>query len=245
MTGNLKTFGLVLVAILVMSAVVAAAAQATAATFSWASGTTVIKKEADPELPLQEFTFTPGAITASFACDEVSGEATGITGTGGAELTIQKTEFSDTGTTPTAEECTGKVGGISLKVPVKFNGCDTKLTAGNTVAAPPAGRSDGTVHIECPEPSIIEIKAAGCLIKIGPQTLGPITYTTRVTPSGLEHITGEDHVGEAAGSENNNAIDYSTSGITCGAHSETDGTYFGRFTLTAFGGGTPKNLTVT
>jgi hypothetical protein len=245
MTRKVKTLSVALVAMLAISALAASAAQATAGEFSWAAGTTKIVKEADPEAPSQLLTITPGAITASFTCDEVSGEATGLTGTGSTSITMQNIVFSDSGTTPEKEVCTGKVNGISVKTPIKFNGCDVKLTADTTVGVKAEGIVEGTEHLECPVGKVIEVQSAGCLLKIGPQTIGRVTYTTKTTPGGLEHVTAHTEIGGGLG-EHNNALDYSTSGITCGAHNETDGTYQGTVTFTGFdSSGNPKSVTVT
>jgi hypothetical protein len=243
MTRNLKSLGLALAAVFAFGAIAVSAAQATEAGISWAEGTTKLTVEADPTAPSQELTITPGAITSSFTCDEVSGQAT-VTGTGGA-VTAQNLVYSDTGTTPSTEECTGKVNGIALKVPVKFNGCDYKFSTGTTEGTIAEGKAEGTQSIECPVGAVIEVKAAGCLVKVGPQTVGPIYGRTVKTGSGLEHVTIEAKIGKTA-TTHNNAIDYSTSGITCGTKNETDGTFVGNQTVTGFNaGGTATNVTVT
>jgi hypothetical protein len=248
MIRNLKALGLALVAVFAMSAVAATGASAATGEFQWEAGTTKIVGEADPTAPSQEFKITPGAITASFTCDEVSGEATGLTGTSdeGKGVTAQNIVYSDTGTTPAVEECTGKVNGIAVKTPVKFNGCDYKFTADKTVGAAGAGLVEGTVHIVCAGANVIEVKAAGCLVKVAPQTVGRITYTTKTTGDGLEHVTAHAEVGLAAGNTHNDAIDYTTSGITCGVHNETDGTYEGKVTFSGFDANkNKKKVTVT
>jgi hypothetical protein len=233
MPRRLKALGLTLAVVLSLTAAVAACtAQASEATFSWSAGTDKLKTEADPSAPSQLLTITPGAITASFTCDELSAEAA-VTGTEGSSVTGTSIQYSDAGTTPTKEECTGKVNGIALKVPVKFNGCDYKLTAGTTEGEE-SGESEGTLDIQCPEGQVIEFKAAGCLVKLGSQTAGPVYFRTVKTEGGLEHLTAEARIGEGSGSAHNNALDYTTSGITCNVHNETDGTYAGKITVTGF-----------
>jgi hypothetical protein len=244
MTRNLKALGLALVAVFAMSAVAAANASATSATFSWGEGATKIMTAADPTSPSQELTITPGAITSSFTCDEVSGSAT-ISGSGASSITGQNISYSDSGTTPEKEVCTGKVNGIAVKTPIKFNGCDYNFIAGTTVGELAEGIAEGTIEIKCPEGKVIEISAAGCLAKISPQIIGRVLWTTVKTTGQLSDITGHTEVGLTAG-QHNNAIDYSTSGFTCGVHSETDGTYKGTFTITAAvadGTSTRSNIT--
>jgi hypothetical protein len=238
-----KAIGLALIAVAVAGATSAATAQATEAEFEWASGTTKIVGESDPTAPSQEFVITPGAITSSFTCDEFTAEAT-VSGTAAKTLTFPNVSYRDTGTTPEAA-CTGKVNGISLKVTGNSNECDFKAIAGTTVGTVGEGKSEGTVGVECPSEKKIEILAAGCTVKIGPQTIGPVYYSTIKTGSGLEHITAEAKIGQTA-TTHNNAIDYSTSGLTCGTKTETDGTYKGNVTFTGFNSsGTTTNLTVT
>jgi hypothetical protein len=245
MTRTLKVLALTLFAASAMSALAASAAQATEGAFSWTEGTTKLIAETDPASPSHILTVTPGAITASFTCDEFTGEAT-VTGAGSTNFTLQKIVYSDSGTTPSTGECTGKVNSIALKVPVKPNECDYKFTTGSTLGTMAAGRSEGTVHIECPAGKEIEVTAAGCLVKIGPQVVGPVIFQTITTAGGREHITSEAKIGIAPGSAHENAIDYSTSGITCGIHNETDGTYVGNTTFTGFTkSGTSTNATVT
>jgi hypothetical protein len=243
MTCNLKSLSLALVAVLAMSAVAASAAQATEAGISWAEGTNKLTVEADPTAPSQEFKITPGAIFASFTCDEVSGEAK-VSGTGSSSVTTENIQYSDTGTTPEAGVCTGKVNGISVKLTIKFNGCDYQFGAGTTEGVLAEGKAEGTETIECPVGKVLELSAAGCLVKVAPQTIGPIYGKTIKTESGLEHVTIESKIGLTA-TTHNNAIDYSTSGITCGTHNETDGTFEGKETITAFKNTTPTNITVT
>jgi hypothetical protein len=234
MTRNLKALGLALIAVFAMSAVAASAAQATAGAFSWASGTTKLMGSADPEAKNQTFTVTPGAVTASFTCDEVDGEAS-VSGTTATEVTAPTIVYSEAATTASegAGFCKGTVAGIpNVKTTVKMNGCGYKFTSNTTVGTLAEGKVEGTVHIECQEEKVIEVSAAGCLVKVGPQTVGRITYTTKVTGSGVEDVTAHAEVGLTAG-EHNNAIDYSTTGITCGNHpAETDGTYAGTVTFT-------------
>jgi hypothetical protein len=245
MTGSLKTSVLALLAISIVGSAAVPVAQATEGGFTWENGATKIKKEADPDAPTQEFKITPGAITASFICDEVSGEAT-VTGTGSTSLTMQNIVYSDSGTTPEKEVCTGTVNGIGVKTTVKFNGCDYKLTTNTTVGEKAAGVVEGSVHLECPAGKQVEISAAGCNAKIAPQTAGRVLYTTVITvPSLIEHVTAHFDLGgtEAA---HNNAIDYSTTGLTCGTHAETDGIYRGTKMYTAFDDfGNRKSITVT
>jgi hypothetical protein len=244
MIPNLKTVGLVLVAVFVVSTVAASAAQATEGGISWAEGTTKLLVEADPNAPNQTFSITPGTIKASFTCDELSAEAT-VTGTGASSVTAQGLTYSDSGTTPEKEVCTGTVNGIALKVTTKLNGCHYKFSAGTTEGVLAEGKGEGTLALECPAGKVIEVSAPGCLVKQGPQTMGPIYGKTVKTGSGLEHITAEAKIGQTA-TAHNDAIDYITSGFTCGAHTETDGTFEGRQTTKGFNGaGNPTNVTIT
>jgi hypothetical protein len=230
MIRNLKALGLALVAVFAMSAVAASGASATAGEVSWGANTTWITAETDPSAKDQTFTVTPGSITASFTCDELSGKAmVDVEKSSATSITGEGIAYNDSGTTPEKEVCTGKVNGIALKTTVKFNECDYHLNAGTTVGEKAAGISEGSAEIKCPAGKVIEVNAAGCLVKVGPQKVGRLTYTTVKTGT-KEEITAHAEVGETAGAENN-AIDYTTSGITCGTKSETDGTYKGTVTF--------------
>lgn len=198
--------------------------------FSWDSGTTKLVGEADPSSPSQVLTVTPGGVTGSFTCDEVTGSAA-VEGTGGEAITATGIGYDDSGTTTEPGKCTGNVAGISLKTTVNFNGCDYDLRAGTTLAEAPNGETEGTLEVKCTEGKAIEFSAAGCLVKIGLQTAGPIYYRTTHTEGHKEEVTVEERIGDDPTVPHNDALNYTTSGLTCGTHSETDGTFTGKLTF--------------
>jgi hypothetical protein len=245
MMRNLKALGLAMLAAFALSAAAAADAQAVEGTFSWEEGTTKLVGEADPTAPTQLFSVTPGIHTASFKCDEVTGTAT-VTGTGAASVTAKNIVYSDTGTTPETNKCTGTADGFAAVATVRFNKCDYHFVAGTTEAEAPNGKTEGTVEIKCEKAGEkIEVEEAGCTVTVAPQTVGPVYYYTTHTTGHPEEVTVEAKVGKTA-TLHNNAIDYVTSGLTCGSHTETDGTYEGKVTIKGFNASNAQtNVTVT
>lgn len=239
MIRNLKALGLALVAVFAMSAMAASAAQAVEAEFSWPSGTTQLD-------PVQDgshlFTITPGTITSSFTCDQVTASAA-VTNTGAKTVTATGIVYDDTGTLPETGKCTGNVNGIALKTTVNFNGCDYKFIAGDTQGNMAEGKSEGTATIECTGTNKIEVSAAGCVVKVGPQTVGPVYFET-VNTTGTNEVTIKAEVDPGA-APHTDLIDYTTTGITCGIHSETDGTYTGNVKVKGTNGGVQTAVAVT
>jgi len=230
---NLKTLGLALVAVFAMSAVAASAAHATAASFSWDSGTTRLTGTAAPiaEGGTQKFTITAGALSTS--CDTVYATAE-VSGTSASSITtIGSPTYTNTVEEKAGEKhtCTNNVGG---KVTVSTTNCNYRFNAGTTVTA---GTSSGTVDIVCPAGSEgITVNSPGlCLIHIFAQNgLGPVNYNTMSGPP--EDVTIEPLV---------NNITYTHTGL-CGNATKADGTYTGQVTVKGENAsGAQTNATVT
>jgi len=230
---NLKALGLALVAVFAMSAVAASAAHATAAEFSWDSGTTQLTGTAASvaEGGTQKFGITGGLLSTS--CDTVYANAP-VSGTSATSVTTNtKVTYTNTVEENAGEKhtCTASTGG---KVTVSTTDCNYRFNAGTTVTA---GTSSGTVDIVCPAGSTgITVNSPGlCLIHIFAQNgLGPVNYSTMAGPP--EDITIEPNV---------NNITYTHTGL-CGNATKADGTYTGKVTVkgsNASGGQT--NATVT
>ena len=233
MIRNLKALGLALVAVFAMSAVAASAAHATAASFSWDSGTAKLTGTAATvaEGGTQKFTITGGALWTScdtvYATAEVTGtSASSITTTGG--ITYTNTAEENAGEKHT---CTNSVGG---KVNVSTTDCNYRFNAGETVTA---SSSKGNVDIVCPAGSAgITVNSPGlCLIHIFAQNgIGPVNYSTMAGPP--EDVTIEPAVTN---------ITYTHTGL-CGNATKADGTYTGKVTVKAENAsGTQTNGTVT
>jgi hypothetical protein len=203
-------------------------------TFSWDEGTTHLSGEADPGTPSQRFRIDPGPgkVEASFTCNELHAEVTGLSGTGGTDLTTEGIEYSDSGTTSEKGACTGHIGEAEPKVHVHINGCHYRFHVGVTLAEAPMGEAEGTADVVCSGENAIEVEAPGCFTTIGPQEgIGPVYYRTETT-SPETTVTAEARIGEVPAAERDKAIAYSTSGVTCGNHaSEANGEYTGTLTI--------------
>lgn len=148
-----KTGGLVLLAALAMSAVVASAAQAGEFTASEYPATIT-----GSEIAKHEFKFNTGTVNCAKATFDGTLEAASET------LTI----------TAEYKECATPKGGVG----VKMNSCDFLLHAGETIEM---GRVDGSLDVQCnKEGDEIEFvePATGCVVKIPPQNgLNTLVYT--------------------------------------------------------------------
>jgi len=233
MIRNLKALGLALVAIFAMSAVVASAAHATAASFSWDSGTTRLTGTAASiaDGGTQKTTITGGAL--SISCDTVYANAS-VAGTSATSITTDtKITYTNSAEEAAGEKhtCTNNLGG---KVTLSTTDCNYRFNAGETVTA---SSSKGTMDIVCPAGSTgFTVTSAGlCTIHTFAQNgLGPVNYSTMTGPP--EDITIEFNITNKT---------YTHTGL-CGNATKADGTYTGKITVkgsNASGGQT--NVTVT
>jgi hypothetical protein len=199
MTRKLKALGLALVAVFAMGAVAASGASATS--FHFNSNAPV------------EHTILSGS--------QISGFNHKFKTTAG-EVTCENAEFSGTSTSNAAKDLTIQAAYYGCHIfvfskvaaEVKMNGCEYTFTSHQTVG----GKTEPfTVHVVCPEGKVVEVVAAGCTVKVGPQTL-----------TGFEVTNVENHVKVAANSKN---VSYSHTGFTCGTGSGTTGTYVGDTTV--------------
>jgi hypothetical protein len=219
MIRNLKALGLALVAMFAMSAVVAAAAQATASNFKADSTTenAIFKASEDPGNPTQDFLTDFG----DFKCQTVSAEGTAAKTT--ASVTATNVKYA--GHFEGGEECEALSQAFGAEV--KFNGCDYVFHAGTSTGT---GTSAGTADIECPEEAVIEVAVAGglCTVTVPEQTgLGPITYhNVAVEGSNNDVVTLEAEI--------DNTIDYEGHGLFCETGARFNGDYFGSAVVKAF-----------
>jgi hypothetical protein len=255
MIRNLKALGLALVAVFAMSAVAASAAQATNGTFSWDPSTTGFTVEADPSTPSQLFTVkTKTNATVESTCDEVSANLNLPEGTSSETLTATEIVYSDSGTTPTENACTGHLGEVEEVSQVNMHGCHYKFHAGTTVGSMENMETEGTADIVCPEGVAgVTVTAGTCTVTVPPQEgVGPVFYRTATTPNTQEReegkredVTVEARIGEEIGgvqTAHYNPITYNTSGFPCGSQTgRHDGTYTG--TVTVKGHDSIGNLT--
>jgi hypothetical protein len=153
---NFKAFGLVLVAVVALGAVIASAAMASGEKFHAA--------------------VEPSLVTASNA-----GEGNHVFKAGEAEVVCQNAEFSGTSKLkteesqtvhPTYRNCTF----LGSKATVDTTGCNYVLYS----SVPTGGH--GKVEIECEGTSKIKVTGAGCTLSFGSQvTVGGATYTNLAT----------------------------------------------------------------
>jgi hypothetical protein len=225
MIRNLKALGLALVAVCAMSAFAASAAQATAGSFSWDSGTTKLDANGVGE---QIFELTAGTVK----CNTVTG-STKVSGTGAESVTSETITYTDAGK---EDKCRGPFG---TEPKIEMNGCQYRFNAGTTVASAPNGHTTGTVDIvNCTNvDKSITVNAPGCIVHIQEQNgLGPVTYKTAKNGS-FEDVTVEAAVTN---------IKYTHTGFLCSNGSATNGKYTGNATITGTNaGGTATNATVT
>lgn len=220
MIRNIKALGLAFVAVFAMSAVAASAAQA-AGSFNWDSGTTTLERTSNES---QVFTTTPGKVT----CSEVVATATGLTGTSATSVTTTSLTYSNAGA---GDKCSGPFG---TQPKIEMNNCNYVFHAEETVGGSES-KVEGKTDIACPGTSQIVINALLCTIKVPAQTgLSNTVFENNATsPTSVvinPSITG---------------IHYTTSGASCGTHTETNGTYGGKVTVVGKNsGGTTTNVSV-
>ena len=233
MIRNLKALGLALVAVFAMSAVVASAAQATAASFSWDSGTTKLTGTAATvaEGGTQKSTITGGALSTS--CDTVYFTAS-VTGTSASSVTTEGgVTYTNTVEENAGEKhtCTNNLGG---KIQWSTSDCNYRFNAGETVTA---SSSKGTLDIVCPAGStgITVISPGLCTKHIFAQNgIGPVNYSTMA--GSPEDITIEPSFTN---------MTYTHTGL-CGNATKSDGTSTGKITIKAENAsGVQTNSTVT
>ncbi len=155
MSRNLKVLGLSLVAVLAMSAMVAAGASAEAPFKfkSEGSPTTLTGKQHAANDVFTTHTGTVSCDNATYA-----GTQTG-------------TETSEVSVTPSYSGC--KAFGL-LSVPIDVNGCSYRFNANTKVGV----NYEGSVDVVCPAGKQIEVTAPGCTVTVKPQTgLSKVTYT--------------------------------------------------------------------
>jgi hypothetical protein len=215
MSRNLKLLGLALVAVAVLGAMLASAAEAKEFKFSSATGKSILTGTTDEGFS-EEF-FANGTSGVGTKCTAVNYDGT-VNGNSVTELTIKPTDKTG---------CTTFSSGDSE---IKYNHC-AKILKNATSADEHAA-----VKIECATGSKIETIAAGgsCILKFGEQEVGGTTgngvhYTNREA-NGVMHITVETTVMnltyEAVGAF------CALGGISQGVH--TTGGYLGRVTLKAY-----------
>jgi hypothetical protein len=217
MIRKLKILGLVLTAILAMSAVVASASQATAGSFTWANGTVKLDMTQDTASPSQRFVIDAGATE----CNEVHGSAV-VTGTSSTDVHATSITYQNSGS---ADTCPSSIGTATFNM----NGCGYTFTAGTTLNA--METTAGELHIVCPAgQQITKTKAGLCTVEIPGQTIkgGHTVYRTitNVGGAGIHAVTAEFTV---------SGITYDQTGIFCpngGTKHASNGTYTGKVTIT-------------
>jgi len=158
---RIRIVGVVLVAIFATSAVVAASASAFT-TFEAAEYPVKIKAEQKEENVFQVGTEASGKVACKKATF-TSGEYTAAT--------------PSVKVLPVYSECTvfGVVGGE-----VKMNGCEYELFA-NEERENAKKEKGYDVKVVCPGLNVIEVKAALCTVKVGPQELSKVKYVNLAT----------------------------------------------------------------
>lgn len=168
MSLKLKALGLGLLATLAMSAVAVMNASATSTghfVSDSPNGKTTIIGSENP----QHFTeLTSHGLEGGIVCDKVAYHGT-FEGNTSTHIAVS----------PTYSEChtTGAAAGTTV---VTVNGCTYTFTPGHA----------GTVHLDCPVGSGIEIHHPNCTIRITPQTVSGVKYTTEKDAfSGKHNVT--------------------------------------------------------
>jgi hypothetical protein len=230
MIRNLKALGLLLVALLAMSALGGAVAQAAEdpADFAASEYPATVTTEADPNAPTQTFTTATGNIT----CQEVRGDAT---------LAAQSNELTGTGVAETGPEFTN-CHATALKFPttVDTNGCHFTFTAGTALTEPEGTFVDstGSVRIhECDSATGVIVRIyggaehteanLGCQIDVHEQELNGITYKN-VETEGVEEVTAEVNVQNQISAQ----FTPGPKGL-CKEETHTGGSYTGKLTAHA------------
>jgi hypothetical protein len=219
MIRNLKALGFALAAMFAMSALVAAAAQATAANFKADSATenAIFRVLEDPGNPTQTFLTDFG----DFKCQTVRAESTAAK----TAASVTATNVKYAGHFESTEECEALFQAFGAEV--RFNGCDYVFHAGTSTDT---GTSAGAADIVCPAGKVIEVEVAGglCTVTIWAQTgLGPITYHNVV-------MAGANNDVVTLEAEVNQAIDYEGHGLFCETGARFNGDFFGSAIVKAF-----------
>jgi hypothetical protein len=216
MTEKLKTLGLVLIAVLALSAVVAPTAQAVEFKAGAYPAALTGKAESLANGGSQKVVTTAG----SFTCDTVNVTAT----LSAASSSFLTTTITYTDAVLEAEgkkdTCTGALGSQPV---IEVNGCQYRFNVA------------GTADLVCPESKSIVLNGGGlCTLKFGSQTgMSKVIYTT-ITEGGVEKVTI---------SLNLSNIKYSHSGL-CGNGSGNTGIYTGNIIVSGTNVGKPTNVTV-
>jgi hypothetical protein len=215
MIRNFKALGVVVAAILAMSAVVASAAQA--AEFKAGAYPAALTAKAEPPPNgSQRLITTAGTVT----CDTVTGTAT-LSGPASSVLTKSIT-YTDSALAVEGKKdtCTGPLGSQPV---IEMHGCQYRFNVA------------GTVDIVCPAGEVIVVNGGGlCTVEIGSQSgLSKVTYTN-IVEGGVERVTISPNITN---------ISYKHHGL-CGTGSGTTGSYTGAVIVTATCGGFVCNLTV-
>ena len=220
MIRNLKILGLALVAMLAFGAMVASAASA-----SFHAEQKEVQLTVTPgSLQTQKFQYVSGGITVE--CNSLTVESTFV-GTEHDEGPPTAWTGTDITAIPHYGNCEPILGNA---VTVDTNSCYYTFTLA-------AGSTSGTAHIKCNTANdgfTITIGSL-CTIKVGPQEVGPISYSN-VGSGTTREVTIHPTVTGIQGSR--------TGSILCGAASSTSGTYKGDLTVTGEKPGTETHVGV-
>jgi hypothetical protein len=201
---TLKVFGLALVAVFAMSAVVAATASATQHQFHSGSTNTTLTVSSNAT---QAFTYETGGMVVSCTTVGGSGEVSGVQTT--TEVTFK----------PTYSGCTA---GSFITVQVDMNGCDYLLTIDPNKETV----SNGPVHIKCPTEGGVQKQ-----ITITFKLFGGLLCSFHIpeqTPDGVADYANNGSA-QVDVTPTQTGIDATRQGNSeCGSATSSTGTYTGR-----------------